>query len=116
MKKKLFALALVLVLSLTALCAGGCKKEANPLLGSWKLDAATVYVFEKDGKGSMNLPLSQNPFTYTIEENTVSIDFEDESMTDRVYTFLVDGDVMILTFQSLGSAEDVSYTFTRVEK
>lgn len=116
MKKKLFPLVMALVLCLSAAGFAACQKAADPLIGSWQLDAATVYVFEKDGQGSMKLPLSQNPFTYSVEENVISIDFEDPAMADRSYTYAIEGDTLTMTVRSLTGDEDVTYTFTRLAK
>lgn len=117
MKKRMLALALALVLSLSAVLMTACKhEEADPLLGSWKLDVTTTYVFEEEGKGSMNLPLSRNPFTYTVEENRISIDFEDPGLTDRTYVFSIEGNTLTMTVQAVGAAEEVTYIFTRIVK
>ena len=113
MKKKfcsLFTLVLLL-LALSALMTG-CRK--NPLVGSWRMDAVTSYVFEKDGTGSMDLPLSRNPFTYTVEGDQVTIQFEDAALETRSYTFSVEGDTMILTYVFGDQSKD--YTLTRAGK
>lgn len=50
----------------------------DELKGVWALDQTTVYEFDGNGKGTLCLPLNDYAFTYTIDNNTVFIDFADE--------------------------------------
>ena len=68
----------------------------DELKGIWSLDQTTVYEFDGKGKGTLHLPLNDYAFTYTIDNNSVSIDFTDEHATDTAYTYSVDGAILIL--------------------
>ena len=72
--------------------------SADVLIGTWAFDTVTVYEFDGAGNGAMVLPTAQYIFSYSIEEDQLHIDFEDERITDVVYTFTIQDDN--LTFVS----------------
>lgn len=70
--------------------------RSNPLEGTWYMDAVTVYKFYGDGKGAMVLPSVEYTFSYSVEDNTLNIDFDHEGAKDAQYTFFITGDALTL--------------------
>lgn len=65
--------------------------RGDRLKGAWMLDRNTVYEFDGKGDGTLRLPLGSYAFSYTVEYNVVTLDFEDAAITDASYSFLRDG-------------------------
>ena len=60
-------LAAVMILSIILIvksCSG-----SDVLKGTWNLDGVTVYQFDGNGHGSLNLPSNTYAFTYEIKDN-----------------------------------------------
>lgn len=113
--KKLSNWIMIFILVITfAIIIIGCSK-GDVLKGTWDLDGTTVYQFDGNGKGSMILPSNTYSFKYTISEenNTVSIDFEDERATDCIYAYEVDKNNLVLSGNE--GEESFSYEFTKTE-
>ncbi len=70
--------------------------RGDGLKGVWRLDEATVYEFDGKGGGTLRLPLGSYAFSYAVEYNAVTLDFEDASVTDASYSFLCDGKSLTL--------------------
>ena len=88
-------LAAVLILSVILIvksCSG-----SDVLKGTWNLDGVTVYQFDGNGHGSLNLPSNTYPFTYEIKDNELHIDFESDAARDADYTFYVTNGVLTMT-------------------
>lgn len=83
-------------------------KKSNDLIGSWSLDDVTIYSFEGNGHGEMNLPLNTYEFSYVAEEDKIKIDFTDDNAEDREYSYMVSGDTLILT-----DANGMEFRFVR---
>ena len=96
--------ALPLVGALVALFA---PSKTDVLKGTWNLDGVTVYQFNGKGTGSLNLPESSYAFTYKIKDNTLAIDFKDETAQDKTYTFTAEKNKLTLT----GSAAEGAKAF-----
>ena len=106
---------MIFMLAITfAIIIVGCANR-DELKGTWDLDGTTVYQFDGNGKGSMILPSNTYSFEYTISEenNTVSIDFEDERATDYIYAYEVKKDKLVLSGNE--GEESFSYEFMKVE-
>ena len=86
----LAALIVVIVL----LCKS-CSLD-NSITGEWGYDTVTVYRFDKDGKGALELPNGTYAFTYKTDGEKISVDFENESATDSTYTYTVTEDTLTL--------------------
>ena len=65
----------------------GSNKKNSSLMGKWTTDGNTVYEFNKNGKGALIVPVTTLPFSYKVEENKISIDFENEDSEDRTYSY-----------------------------
>ena len=88
-------LAAVMILSIILIvksCSG-----SDVLKGTWNLDGVTVYQFDGNGHGSLNLPSNTYPFTYEIKDNELHIDFESDAARDADYTFSVKNGVLTMT-------------------
>ena len=68
----------------------------DELKGTWALDETTVYEFDGRGHGALSLPLGSYEFSYSIEDNVLSIDFADAAASDAVYSYSVENAVLTL--------------------
>lgn len=83
---------------LMAFIAVGCSSadSTDPLCGKWDLDGTTVYVFDGNGGGTLELPENKYEFRYEINGETVSIDFADDKIQDISYEFAVNSNELTL--------------------
>lgn len=65
--------------------------KADALSGSRAYDQYTKYEFDGYGKGCMCLSDTHYEYSYKINGNTLSMDFENEAVHDCSYAFAVDG-------------------------
>lgn len=72
------------------------KSKDSKIIGTWTTDGNTIYEFKKGGIGTLILPLSKYKFAYEIEEDKISIDFENNELIDSEYTFSFDNNRLIL--------------------
>ena len=70
--------------------------KTDVLNGTWSYDDVTVYVFDGHGHGTLQLPLNSYEYSYTVQDGTVQLDFADESIEDRIYTYTLSDDVLFL--------------------
>ena len=63
--------------------------KADALSGSWVYDQYTKYEFDGYGKGCMCLENTHYEYSYKIDGNKLSMDFENEAVHDCSYTFAV---------------------------
>ncbi|MBR2406009.1 MAG: hypothetical protein IKB04_03045 [Clostridia bacterium] len=63
--------------------------KADALSGAWMYDQYTKYEFDGYGKGCMCLSDTHYEYSYKINGNTLSMDFENEAVHDCSYTFSV---------------------------
>ena len=70
-------------------------KEAN-ITGFWTLDGTTNYRFNEDGIGELVLPEHEFSFIYTVEEDELTLEFEDAGIDTAVFTFTLEDDTLIL--------------------
>ncbi len=87
-------LAAVFVLSAAMVARGLLRHDA--LKGTWTLDESTAYVFDGKGGGTLRLPLGSYAFSYTIEDNVVTLDFADDALADASYSFRLGRKAMTL--------------------
>lgn len=66
------------------------------LKGTWDYDGNTMYYFDGQGKGQMQLPLSSYDFTYSTENGMLHIDFADPDVQDSDYSFSTVKDTLTL--------------------
>lgn len=94
--KKSLTLACIIVVIVLLSIVFATANRSSPLEGTWYMDAVTVYKFYGGGKGAMVLPSAEYTFSYSVEENTLNIDFDHEGAKDAQYTFFIAGDVLTL--------------------
>ena len=87
-------LAVLVVLAAVMLAVTLLQRDG--LKGTWALDDTTVYEFDGRGHGTLRLPLGSYEFSYTVEEDRLTIDFADDTATDAGYTFRKDGATLTL--------------------
>ena len=71
--------------------------KSNDLVGLWDIDGNTKYEFIDKGKGKLIVPNSEYKFTYTIKDNILSIDFENENSIDSDFEYKLDKDTLEIT-------------------
>ena len=106
MKKKIILfisiciVVVVVSICIAIFCISRSNKDNNltdELKGLWDIDGNTKYEFDGKGNGKLIVPSNKYEFTYTIEDNILSIDFKNETSTDTDYEFKIDNDKLELT-------------------
>ena len=109
LKKKfvvmLIIVIIIIIVSLLFLVLRKPQKET--LLGSWITPGGTIYEFNEDNKGIMIVPLSEYKFTYKIDGNKLSIDYESEKANDADYEYSIKNNKLVL------KGKRGTFTFTR---
>lgn len=95
----LTGLALILLIVLIVLAVKSCSGDTS-LAGTWRIDDATVYEFDGKGSGVLHTSLNDYAFTYTVEDDTLRIDFASSAATDTAYQYSIKGNT--LTFERGG--------------
>ena len=103
------ALVLVLIVLCIVLLFKSCSTDKR-IIGTWDYDTVTVYRFDKNGEGALLLPNESYAFTYSVEEDRLFVDFENESLTDHTYIFTVNGSKLTLAAEESAGTE---YVLTR---
>lgn len=98
----------VLIVGIVLICKS-CSADRS-IVGTWDYDSVTVYRFDKGGKGALLLPNESHVFSYSIEEDQLVIDFENENVTDHTYIFTVNGSKLTLADEESAGIE---YVLTR---
>ena len=90
------------------------EKETDlDITGTWTLDGVTSYRFDGDGTGALLLPESEYAFTYRLEGEALTIDFESVRAHDGTYRAGMEGDRLILAGGE--GTIGVTYEFTKVK-
>ena len=84
----------VLTVSIVLICKR-CSADKS-IVGTWDYDTVTVYRFGKGGKGALELPNGSYEFSYNINGDKLTIDFESDSATDSIYVYTVNNDTLTL--------------------
>lgn len=95
---KSILLILVLLIAVFALTACGNKEESNSkkatIVGSWKYDGADyTYTFNEDGTGDYSAAGTKMEFTYTTEDNKISILYTGNTAPFET-EYSIDGDTL----------------------
>lgn len=89
-------LALILLVAIVVVICKSCsgsKDNLAVLQGVWHYDRYTEYEFDGKGSGCMCIEETNHyEFTYTIDGDTLKIDYALDYVTDCEYAFTVDGD------------------------
>ena len=105
--------SLVLLILSLVLLIHSCVTQ-NPLVGKWKVDSMTSYIFYEGDSGALVVPRGRYTFTYTLDGDQLSIDFHDENALDSSFTFDKDGDELTLVGGNEGARG--TYVLQRVNK
>ena len=84
----------VLIIGIVLICKS-CSADKS-IVGTWDYDTVTVYRFDKNGIGALELPNGSYEFSYNIDEDKLIIDFISESASDSTYTFYINNDALTL--------------------
>ena len=71
--------------------------NASDLLGTWKLDQGTTYVFDGQGRGIMLTGVDNYTFVYSAENGKLGIDIDTDKGSDFEYDYSVSGDTLTMT-------------------
>lgn len=95
-KVKVFLIICIIVLVCSLFLIFTIKKDTNQnsnidnkLVGIWNLDDNTKYEFKSDGSGHFTIPTGKYLFKYSVENNIISFDYEDENSVDSKYEYKV---------------------------
>ena len=76
--------------------------KTDDFKGLWDIDGYTKYEFDGKGNGKLIIPSNEYIFTYTIKDNIISIDFENEKTIDSEYEYIINKDKLELTHAQEG--------------
>ena len=89
-----------------ALPKTGATLTAKDLAGIWTIDGITSYRFREDGTGALLLPEHKYPFSFTIEENELTLDFNAAKIGRAFFTAaLENGKLILIKEEDGGTAE-----------
>ncbi|WP_031553544.1 DUF5640 domain-containing protein [Oribacterium sp. FC2011] len=81
------------------------KETLEDLTGDWSLDDVTRYSFKENGKGTLILPRHKYNFRYTIDAETLTLDFENDSIDTVTFNYsMVDGNLLLERCEEFGSS------------
>ncbi len=90
------------------------KVSVEDLAGTWTVDGVTTYQFEADGSGSMILPKHTYSFKFTVEDDLLSLQFENSRIGKADFSFAMIGDILKLEREEeAGTAE---FTLQRTDE
>lgn len=71
-------------------------KPVDELQGTFKYSESVKYEFSGKGKGAMYDNDTEYQYTYSIDGDTLKLDFKDEAVRDATYTFSIENDNLTL--------------------
>lgn len=78
------------------------------LVGTWSMNQATEYIFEKNGTGTLHSGTSSYQFTFTVKDDVLSMDYDTDALKDCSYTFTVQEKTLTL----VGGEGTIGGTYT----
>ena len=72
------------------------KQDAGNITGTWTVDEITTYRFDENGSGELLLPEHTYSFSYTAENDELTLDFDSDSIQTAVFTYTVEQDKLLL--------------------
>lgn len=90
---------ILLIIIVAVICKSclGNKNNLAILQGVWHYDQYTEYEFDGEGNGCMCIEETNHyEFTYTIDGNTLKIDFALDYVTDCEYDFKLENNTLTL--------------------
>lgn len=86
-KMLLIGIIIIVIIAVLIFLVFKLKNSKNIFLGTWQSEGGTIYEFKKNKEGVMKTSLSEYKFIYKIENNIISIDFDDKKAIDTDYEF-----------------------------
>ena len=81
------------------------RETLEDLTGDWSLDDVTRYSFKENGKGTLILPRHKYNFRYTIDSETLTLDFENDTIDTVTFNYsMVDGNLLLERHEEFGSS------------
>lgn len=97
MKKAMLSVAIIITVAVAViLIIAQFGKKSNELVGTWRYDEYTQYVFEKDGTGKLLADDVTYSYAYTVKGKKLILDFTEDIVRDCDYTFSVNGTALTL--------------------
>lgn len=97
MKKAMLSAAIIITVAVAViLIIAQFGKKSNELVGTWRYDEHTQYVFEKDGTGKLLADDVTYSYAYTVKGKKLILDFTEDIVRDCDYTFSVNGTALTL--------------------
>ncbi len=101
----IFSVFVAGIFMLLTSCGGGSSSD-NPIVGSWKIVKAEgvgasasqgmEYTFKDEGKAIAGSGMMESEYTYTVSNDTLSMDYQGLGTIVLVWTFTIDGDKMTM--------------------
>ena len=96
-KKAVLSVVIILIVAaVIILITTQFGKKSNALIGTWRYDEYTQYVFEKDGTGKLLVDDATYSYTYTVNGEKLILDFTDDIVMDCDYTFSINNATLTL--------------------
>ncbi len=92
----LIAFLLVMIIAAVVLLVWGLSASTSPIKGAWTYKSDVILHFDGSDSGALYLDDLMYPFTYRVEDDLVSLCFENAYITDAVYSFTVEEDRLTL--------------------
>ena len=103
----------VIVLGIVLLCRGCSQNKTTDVFsfnGTYYIDDYTAYEFDGKGKGAMRLgETTRYVFEYTVKDDRISFNFEDDRVKDAAYSFTASKDTITL----IENGGTTTYTLTK---
>jgi len=101
-RRKLLLAGCLLVIALIAgllavFVASKRLPDAGGLTGTWKYEETATLQFDGEGRGTITLADTECTFSYTMNDQTLNIDFDNAYITDAAYTFSLEDDTLTLS-------------------
>ena len=68
----------------------------SKLVGTWTTDNVTIYKFNKNNTGKLIVSLSEYEFNYTLKNNVLYIDFNNDKSEDSEYNYSFEKNKLVL--------------------
>ena len=88
-------MVIIILISIFLIKTNGSTNDneaSDNIKGTWVYNQYVQYEFNGHGNGCMCLEDTHYEYTYEINKDTLSIDFDNEAVHDCVYKFTVEGD------------------------
>lgn len=114
MSKRLkIIIPIVLIIVVAIVCLFVFNDKKDKFEGLWDIDGNTKYQFDGKGNGKLIIPLGEYAFSYTITDNIISIDFENEESEDSQYEYVLSNNKLEITNVKV---KDMKFVLKKMEK